>query len=169
MQHNTAIFETLFERNFSDSGNTDFLKEITSKYPYFSPAQFFLLHNTVDDSAAFEKQAVKTNILFNNPHWLHFQLKQTGVNVNGIEKIAEVVEVERLDNVNEVEKVEEVTEVIAVAEVDAELPVLETMIEESPDDTEIPENYQEEKELEPMKIELKMPEQTANMDEAMLF
>jgi len=78
MQHNQALFESLFKRNFSDPGNKNFLEEITAAHPYFSPAQFYLLQQTDEGTAAFEKQAGKTNILFNNPLWLNFQLQQTG-------------------------------------------------------------------------------------------
>ena len=77
MQHNSVIFETLFNRPFTGEDNARFLKELTDSHPYFSPAQFFLLHSTPENTEAFEMQAVKTNLLFNNPHWLNFQLRQT--------------------------------------------------------------------------------------------
>lgn len=77
MENNQAIFESLFKRNFSDGGNHHFLNEITAAHPYFSPAQFFLLQQTAAGTSAYEKQAAKTNILFNNPYWLNFQLQQT--------------------------------------------------------------------------------------------
>jgi len=145
MQHNTAIFESLFNRNFSDTGNTDFLKELTDRHPYFSPAQFFLLQNIKDDSAAFEKQAVKTNILFNNPHWLNFQVKQTNPAVIAAEPR------------------------IVLKEMFVEPE--QSTINDLPDNTDAPDpdSYQEEKEMEPMRIEFKMPVEKANLDEAMLF
>lgn len=146
MQHNTAIFESLFDRNFSDTRNTDFLKEITDRHPYFSPAQFFLLQNIQDDSAAFEKQAVRTNLFFNNPHWLNFQIKQTGLLV-----IAEEPN-------------------IAVPETIIPQPEM-AIVDDLPDNTDAPDpgSHQQEKEIEPMHIELKMPEQKVNLDEALLF
>jgi uncharacterized membrane protein len=145
MQHNTAIFESLFNRNFSDTGNADFLKDLTDRHPYFSPAQFFLLQNIKDDTATFEQQAVKTNLFFNNPHWLNFQIKQTGSVV-----IA-----------NEPQPV--------FHEAALSQPEL-TIVDDEPDNTDAPEpdSYQE-KEMEPMRIELKMPEQKDSMDEGMLF
>lgn len=147
MQHNTAIFESLFSRNFSDTGNTDFLKEFTGRHPYFSPAQFFLLQNIKDDTTAFEKQAVKTNLFFNNPHWLNFQVKQTGL-ITGTEEPK-----------------------ILVHETTVPQPE-PVIVDEQPvkaDAPEQPEN-DEEKEIEPMHIELKMPEQRSNLAaEAMLF
>ena len=146
MQHNQAIFESLFNRNFSDTGNTDFLKELTDRHPYFSPAQFFLLEKIPADTAAFEKQAVKTNILFNNPHWLHFQLKETS-------------------------SVEEFINEHLPIPLDKSLPAETAEVDDLPDNTDVPDpdNFSQEKEIEPMHIELKMPEQKANLSEAMLF
>jgi hypothetical protein len=147
MQNNAIIFESLFNRNFSDAENTDFLKEITSKHPYFSPAQFFLLHLSKEDNGLFERQAVKTNIFFNNPHWLNFQLQQTVPEVTA-------------------QQITPLTEIKTIKPVLAEDPI-EEIIDESPDNTDATEEM--EKEIEPMKIELKMPEEKTNLDEAMLF
>ncbi|MBK6381041.1 MAG: hypothetical protein IPO01_13150 [Chitinophagaceae bacterium] len=147
MQHNTAIFESLFNRNFSDTGTADFLKEITDRHPYFSPAHFFLLQNVKDDSAAFEKQAVRTNLFFNNPHWLNFQIRQTGM--------AAIAEMPIIDLP---ETIIPQTEIVVV--------------DDLPDNTDAPDpdTHQPEKEIEPMHIELKMPEQKSNLAaEAMLF
>ncbi len=141
MQNNTAIFETLFDRNFSDTGNVEFLEKITKAHPYFSPAQFYLLQQTSTGTEAFDKQAVKTNILFNNSHWLHFQLQQTSAQT----------EVEEIAVIEEIKKAE---------------PAME-IINEAPDDTD--EVVQMEEEIEPMKIELKMPPERTLSNEAMLF
>jgi hypothetical protein len=148
MQHNTAIFESLFNRNFSDTGNTDFLKDITDRHPYFSPAQFFLLQNIKDDADAFEKQAVKTNLFFNNAHWLNFQVKQTGSVVFADKQ--KIVEQETIIPQQEPEPM---------------------MADEEPDNTDAPEQDDHEagKELEPIRIAFKMPEEKASVDEAMLF
>ena len=132
MQNNQAVFESLFNRNFSDPDNTGFLKDMTAAHPYFSPARFFLLQKTEAGTQAFNKEAIKTNILFNNPYWLNFQLQQT----NQKYAVADTI-------------IEQVTN------------------EEGPDDTEA--NGEMEKEIEPMKIELKMTEEKLNLDEAMLF
>ena len=132
MLNNQAVFESLFNRNFSDPDNTDFLKDFTATHPYFSPAWFFLLQKTKAGTEAFNKEAVKTNILFNNPHWLHFQLLQTNQKNNIADHIIEQV-----------------------------------INDQSPDNTEA--NGIMEKEIEPMKIELKMTEEKLNLDEAMLF
>jgi hypothetical protein len=208
MQHNQAIFESLFSRNFSDTGNTEFLKELAERHPYFSPAQFFWLEKLQDDTAAFEKQAIKTNILFNNPHWLNFQLKETGISAditedydvaehiveekvapetshtqtsapaadlpeNGIEDpVIEKTNVSGLSlsavEIAEARFAEDTTEALPTAET----PKLEnTEIDDLPDNTDepAPDSYREEKEIEPMHIELKMPEEKVNLSEAMLF
>jgi hypothetical protein len=132
MQNNQAVFESLFSRNFFDPDNTVFLKDMTAAHPYFSPARFFLLQKTEAGTESFNKEAIKTNILFNNPHWLHFQLLQT-------------------DQKNII----------------ADTIIEQVMDEGLPDDTEA--NGEMEKEIEPMKIELKMTEEKLNLDEAMLF
>jgi hypothetical protein len=147
MQNNAIIFESLFNRNFSDMENTDFLKEITARHPYFSPAQFFLLHRSKEDTGQFERQAVKTNIFFNNPHWLNFQLQQTDPEVQ-VQQITPATEIKTIEPVLVADPIDEI-------------------IDESPDNTDATEEM--EKEIEPMKIELKMPEQKTNLDEAMLF
>lgn len=196
MQNNQAIFETLFNRNFSDTENTRFLKEFTAQHPYFSPAQFFLLQNIKEDAVDFNSQAVKTGILFNNPHWLNFQLQQTNLPVQ--QHIAEPAVVEAPESILEIpEQVIETPE--AVTEIQEPIPqtpepVLETpqpvlkrpehVVEKQehvletpgyalgpdnnlPDDTDA--NGITENEIEPMSITLKMPEQKENLSEAMLF
>ncbi len=145
MQHNQAIFESIFNRNFSDTGNTGFLKELTDRHPYFSPAGFFLLESLQHDDTAFEKQAVKTNILFNNPHWLNFQLKETGLVAVATEENFIVTQVKPAET--------ETTE-----------------IDDLPDNTDEPAtDKHREVEIESMHIELKMPLQNPALDEAMLF
>jgi hypothetical protein len=74
---NKMIFERLFNKDFSDSGNRQLLETISNEHPYFSAAQFYLLQQTAPGTKDFSKQALKTSVLFNNPHWLNFQLLQT--------------------------------------------------------------------------------------------
>ncbi len=74
---NKAVFERLFNKDFSDSGNKQLLEEVTNAHPYFAVAQFFLLQQTSPGTEEFTSQAAKTGVLFNNPHWLNFQLQQT--------------------------------------------------------------------------------------------
>ncbi len=86
MPDNNPIFETLFSRKYTGPEHVDQLKDIVAQHPYFSPAQFFLLQKTEPGTPGYETQLIKTNLLFNNPHWLHFQLQQTGT-AAGTEKI----------------------------------------------------------------------------------
>ena len=145
MQHNQAIFESLFNRNFSDTGNAEFLKEFTDRHPYFSPAHFFLLEKSNEDDA-FKKQAVKTGIFFNNAHWLNFQLKETAI----INSVDDTPLATFLDNPLQAKTAE---------------------VDDLPDNTDAPDagNYHQEKEIEPMHIELKMPDEKTTLNEAMLF
>ena len=164
MQHNQNIFESLFNRGFTDKGNTEFLKELTDRHPYFSPAQFFLLEKKQDDAVAFEKQAVKTNILFNNPHWLYFQLKQTALAEveTVVEENVAVTELKTIEVKSVEEKAAEAeTPVLEIPVI--ELPAFENIeADDLPDNTDGPEEVSAEKETEPMLIKLKMPEEKTN-------
>jgi len=146
MQHNSTIFERVFNRSFSDTDNAVFLKELTAKYPYFSPAHFFLLHAVKDDPAAFEKQAVTTSLFFHNPYWLNFQLNQTGAILDDEPMIAPAQ-----DTRDQPETI---------------------MADDHPDNTELSmtDNKGQEKEIEPFHIKLNLPEQNVSLaPEAMLF
>ena len=77
MQSHPEIFESLFRRNISSPDNKEFLQQAANKYPFFAPAQFYLLTQTKEDTDTFECQAAKTAILFNNAFWLNFQLEQS--------------------------------------------------------------------------------------------
>ena len=176
MQHNQALFESLFKRNFSDPGNKNFLEGITAAHPYFSPAQFYLLQRTDEGTAAFEEQAGKTNIFFNNPLWLNFQLQQTEPETL---KEATVIagsapEIQEAENIVEPEPVkvdlpviENITETKTEPEpefepepVMTELPVTENITKTEPEP---------EFEPEPLKIELKLPEEKNITDDLPLF
>lgn len=231
MQQQPALFESLFKQNMQDPSVKNFLEEVTAAHPYFSPAQFYLLQQTTESTVAFDRQAIKTNIFFNNPLWLNFQLRQArpGMaaeeksfpvpaqesiteDLPAIEHIASPQEDKELMNealqVDEfvpvvqpefVKEEEAVIEHIAEAEAEkessieaekveafepvkeepvvtgqiftpevqtepeimkAELPVIETVNEPEPN---------EEPELEPMKIELKLPEEKSTKEDELLF
>ncbi|HMI78321.1 MAG TPA: hypothetical protein VK484_05980 [Ferruginibacter sp.] len=171
MQNNQAIFELLFKRKFSDPGNKDLLEQISSAHPYFSPAQFYLLQQTKEDSAAFKTQAAKTALLFNNPYWLNFQLQQT--------KEAPVVELLHALPVD-IRKTEEHIPEKEITPIKTEpIPIVPELPEEKNTVAELeqPAKYDMdeteeiimEKEIEPMKIELKIPAEKNVMDEMPLF
>lgn len=148
MLQNQSLFELLFNRDYLDAGNIGFLKEITGKHPYFSPAQFYLLHKTEKGSDEYDKQVCKTNILFNNSHWLHFQLQQTasGTAISLTQQHSSKNAIP--ENANE-------------EPVITNNQAIHNPAEEMDNATEA--------EIEPMKIELKLPEQKTNNAEELLF
>lgn len=147
MQQQPALFESLFKRNMEDPSVKNFLEEITAAHPYFSPAQFYLLQQTTESTVAFDSQAIKTNIFFNNPLWLNFQLRQAKPGPAVEEKMYAVPAEEPT-----------VTAIIHQPEVMEEPPVAETSVEPEPEKEMIDEVIEVE-ELEPQKEELIVTEQ----------
>ncbi len=176
MQNNQLVFESLFNRNFSDPGNNEFLEQITEAHPYFSPARFFLLQKTKQDTVAYEKQLAQTNIQFNNPLWLNFQLQQTDQNKSAADYLSESLHSLPTLQLTEVKVAEELIQTEPVHQPEnigvnvvslAEEKYKAEELADEPDNTDG--NGEMEAEIEPMKIELKMPEEKLNLDEAMLF
>ena len=179
MQQNQAIFEKLFSRSYSGPGNIDYLKSIAEAYPFFSPAQFYLLQQTKKGTTQYDEQANRTNILFNNPLWLNFQLQQTNaveIDIKPVEKVTAAADFEEPiappavseENANEFIP-SPVTETAVSNEALNEAAPPVEIFNEQPDDTELANEADMEREIAPMKIELKIPEQKANLSEAMLF
>jgi len=75
MQH-PLLFDSIIKQNLSGLTEHDHLEQVAKRHPYFIPAQFYLLQQMQDTDAGYDVQAAKTAVLFNNPHWLHFQLQQ---------------------------------------------------------------------------------------------
>jgi hypothetical protein len=107
MQSHPEIFEALFRRNILSPDNKEFLQQATNKYPFFAPAQFYLLAQSKDETDTFELQAAKTAILFNNSFWLNYQLEQSF----------------------KTETLKSLPEVVAVATVEEQEPIQETAVE----------------------------------------
>lgn len=181
MQHNNSIFESLFGRNISDAETNTFLKEMTEEYPYFSPAQFYLLQQTAKDSALFNKQVLKTNLFFNNPLWLNFQTNHVDQAEEITEPVTRTVEPTNQEIVTPPESLE-IREFISSTAIEQAIdsPVQEPefpavslvdsalhLAEESANDTDKPEESADE--LQPMNISLKMPDEKTNAGEEMLF
>jgi hypothetical protein len=74
MGDSNLLFESVFKRKLSAADTREYLKQITTEYPFFTPAQFYLMLVSRDVTTDYEKQVAKTSILFNNPWWLQFQL-----------------------------------------------------------------------------------------------
>lgn len=153
MQQHQQIFESIFGRDIRETGTGSYLEELTNRYPYFSPAQFFALQHMPQEGAAFEKQVLKTNLLFGNPHWLHFQLNRN----DSIPAAETLVTAEN--------RVMEETQVTAATQP----ATTATAPAEAAEETEPALAPNEEKEIEPMNIALKMPREQANTNESLLF
>ena len=76
MGNRNLLFESIFNRKFSDEDIRSFLTQVTMDHPYFSPAQYFLLLQADKASPEYAQQVAKTSVLFNNSHWLKFQLDE---------------------------------------------------------------------------------------------
>ncbi|MBC7887037.1 MAG: hypothetical protein H7Z13_04060 [Ferruginibacter sp.] len=76
MGNSNQLFESLFKRKLSATDTRDYLTQLTSEHPYFSPAQFFLLFQLEKGTIGYRQQVAKTSLLFNNPYWLQFQLEE---------------------------------------------------------------------------------------------
>lgn len=80
------ILQSLLNNTASAVDTKELLLQTAEEHPYFIAAHFFLLQNNTLPQSDYEKQAAKTAILFNNPFWLNFKLKES----NNTNKIVEV-------------------------------------------------------------------------------
>jgi len=88
MEKYGLLFESIFKRKLTDEDAAGYLKNITKAHPYFSVAQFYLLRLSQKNVNGYKNQARKTAVLFNNNHWLNFQLLEAGFdNNNGTETV----------------------------------------------------------------------------------
>ncbi len=74
MEKYNQIFNSIFKQSLFEESNKALVEKATYEYPYFSPANLFLLHFSDKNSIAYAEQAKKTSLLFNNNYWLNFQL-----------------------------------------------------------------------------------------------
>ena len=89
MEKYGQLFESVFKRKLTDENAVGYLENITKEHPYFSVAQFYLLRLLEKDTNGYKKQARKTVALFNNSHWLNFQLIEAGYNTGVAETIVQ--------------------------------------------------------------------------------
>ena len=89
------VFNSIFKQSLSDKSSKVLIEKTTREYPYFSPAQLFLLHFTNRDTNAYTEQIRKTSLLFNNNYWLNFQIIELSCPpkdlVNTIEVLSEPI------------------------------------------------------------------------------
>jgi hypothetical protein len=139
MQH-PLLFDSILQQNLSGLTEQDYLKQVAKQHPYFTPAQFYVLQQMQVTDAGYDAQAAKTAVLFNNPHWLHFQLQQSHT--------IPVVE-------EEIETPVVIPEPIAAAVIE---PVMELQTEEqlmlAENEEPGDEDIEAEKEIAPIKINL---------------
>ena len=76
MQQPSPLFNFITKENHSGVPAKDFLAAITKQHPYFAAAHFYLLQQIKTGDAGYDLQVAKTAVLFNNPHWLNFQLQK---------------------------------------------------------------------------------------------
>ncbi len=76
MQQPSPLFNFITKENHTGVSAKDFLATITKQHPYFTPAHFYLLQQIKPGDTGYDLQAAKTAVLFNNPHWLNFQLQK---------------------------------------------------------------------------------------------
>jgi hypothetical protein len=118
MQPSSSIFDTLIKQNTNGLPFMEHLTQIAYSHPYFTPAQFFLLQQMEASHSEYSIQAAKTAVLFNNPHWLHFQLQPEKQAADIIEnKTAEIVSDEEKKS-EEIAIVEENSTLLTVNGVD---------------------------------------------------
>lgn len=89
MEKYGVLFESIFKRKLSDENTVSYLESITKEHPYFSLAHFYLLRLSRQNVNGYKKQARKTAVLFNNNHWLNFQLVEAGFETNAPVESAE--------------------------------------------------------------------------------
>ena len=70
------LFQKIFNKNLNDEGCLEFIQDIKNEYPYFSPAHYFLLKKTEENSEGFEKIAATTTLHFTSPFQLNHLLHQ---------------------------------------------------------------------------------------------
>lgn len=64
----------LFNNIFGEGSNKQALQKVTTDFPYFSTAHFFLLKDTLSSHSDHSKVAGRTGLHFNNPFYLNYLL-----------------------------------------------------------------------------------------------
>lgn len=72
------MLQDLLSKFSSPADKQGYLQQLTAAHPYFTPAQFCLLQTMQPGEADYGHRAAIAHLLYNNAHWLQFQLAQTG-------------------------------------------------------------------------------------------
>jgi hypothetical protein len=157
MQH-SPLFNSIVKEKSSGLADEIFLKQLTEEHPYFTPAQFYLLQQMQEADTAYNKQAAKTAVLFNNPHWLHFQLQQPDLVIVSKEEIATAIILAAENTTND--------DNTLVIEKQANAPeqIMLAQNNDNDDDEAVIEE-----EIAPIKINITIPETNTGSDNAITF
>lgn len=90
----SPVLENLLKQNVTGIPVKDFLQQVVTAHPYFAPAHFFLLQQLQQSDDSLKAQAPSTAVMFNNPHWLNFQLQQHTVKETPVVSMYAVKETE---------------------------------------------------------------------------
>jgi hypothetical protein len=70
----SQLFYSIFHKNPDDANSRDFIQDVKNEYPYFLPANYFLLKQTAETAADYPN-IVATNLLhITSPYLLNFLL-----------------------------------------------------------------------------------------------
>lgn len=72
------MLQDLLSKFSSPAEKQGYLLQLTAAHPYFAPAQFCLLQTMQPGEADYGHRAAIAHLLYNNAHWLQFQLAQSG-------------------------------------------------------------------------------------------
>jgi hypothetical protein len=71
------LLQDLLSKFSSPAEKQGYLLQLTAAHPYFAPAQFCLLQTLQPGETAHNHRAAIAHLLYNNAHWLQFQLAQS--------------------------------------------------------------------------------------------
>jgi len=74
------LLQDLLSKFLTPADKQGYLTQLTAAHPYFAPAQFCLLQTLQPGSEAFNHRAAIVHLLYNNAHWLQYQLAQGNTN-----------------------------------------------------------------------------------------
>lgn len=74
------MLQDLLSKFSTPADKQGYLTQLTAAHPYFAPAQFCLLQTLQPGSEAFNHRAAIVHLLYNNAHWLQYQLAQGNTN-----------------------------------------------------------------------------------------
>jgi hypothetical protein len=112
------ILHHFFQKKTLEDVHVVDIEQMVNEYPYFAPAQYLLAKKYLQtDHEAYLKQAKKTALFFNNPHWLNSMLHADEIRLDDegwIDNGGLTVSTETLTPPLVDEAVQEIEEIVAV-------------------------------------------------------